>query len=131
LIRTKSADLVAAGVERVPRVAGVRDGLPVLEDGRVLDVANVVWCTGFRHDYSWLELPDALRADGLPAHERGVVESQPGLYFVGLLFQYSATSDVLPGVGRDAKRIALHVARRSPVPRRAVALLEAADARAA
>ena len=48
LIRVKVRDLDAAGVERVPRVTGVRDGLPQLEDGRVLDVANVIWSTGFR-----------------------------------------------------------------------------------
>jgi putative flavoprotein involved in K+ transport len=130
LIRTKSADLEAAGVERLPRVAGVREGLPELEDGRVLDVANVVWCTGFRDDYSWLELP-AFGDDGRPAHDRGVVASQPGLYFVGLVFQYSATSDVLPGVGRDAKRIAGRIARRSLAPRRAAAPLDAAEAQAA
>jgi putative flavoprotein involved in K+ transport len=130
LIRTKSADIEAAGVERLPRVAGVREGLPELEDGRVLDVANVVWCTGFRDDYSWLELP-AFGDDGRPAHDRGVVASQPGLYFVGLVFQYSATSDVLPGVGRDAKRIAGRIARRSLAPRRAAAPLDAAEAQAA
>jgi putative flavoprotein involved in K+ transport len=130
LIRTKSADLEAAGVERLPRVTGVREGLPELEDGRVLDVANVVWCTGFHDDYSWLELP-AFGDDGRPAHDRGVVASQPGLYFVGLVFQYSATSDVLPGVGRDARRIAGQIARRSLAPRRAAAPLDAADAQAA
>jgi putative flavoprotein involved in K+ transport len=108
LIRVKSKDLVAAGVERVPRVAGVRDGRPLLEDGRVLDVANVVWCTGFRQDLSWIDLP-VFDECGLPIHELGVVRSQPGLYFVGLVFQYSATSDVLPGVGRDARRIAKHI----------------------
>jgi len=47
LVRVKPRDLAAAGVERVPKMAGVQDGLPVLEDGRVLDVANVIWCTGF------------------------------------------------------------------------------------
>jgi putative flavoprotein involved in K+ transport len=45
-------------------------------------------------------------------HERGVVVGEPGLYFVGLLFQYAATSDVLPGVGRDAAYIAEHIASR-------------------
>jgi hypothetical protein len=50
LIRVKSADLAAAGVERVPRTVGVRDGLPELADGRTPQVANVVWCTGFRPD---------------------------------------------------------------------------------
>ena len=82
----------------------------MLEDGRVLDVANVVWSTGFRQDFSWIDLP-IFDAAGEPMHERGVVSSQPGLYFVGLLFQYAVTSDVLPGVGRDAKRIAKHIAQ--------------------
>jgi putative flavoprotein involved in K+ transport len=127
LIRTKAADLAAAGVERVPRVTGVREGLPVLEDRRSLDVANVVWCTGFRNDFSWLELP-AAGDGGRPPHDRGIVASQPGLYFVGLPFQYSATSDVLPGVGRDAKRIADHLAHRPTPPRRAKEPLEAVTA---
>lgn len=115
LIRTKSKHLTAAGVERVARVAGTREGLALLDDGRVLDVANVIWCTGFRHDYSWLELP-VFDEGGEPEHDRGVVASEPGLYFVGLSFQYSVTSDVLPGVGRDARRIAGQIARRSHVP---------------
>jgi putative flavoprotein involved in K+ transport len=110
LIRVKAKHLVAAGVERVPRAAGAEDGRPLLEDGRVLDVANVVWCTGFRQDFSWIDLP-VFDQSGLPMHEYGVVRSQPGLYFVGLVFQYSATSDVLPGVGRDAGRIAKHIAQ--------------------
>jgi putative flavoprotein involved in K+ transport len=111
LIRTRSRDLQAAGVERVPRVVGVRDGLPELEDGRVLDVANVVWCTGFRTDFGWIDLP-VFDDDGLPRHDRGVVESEPGLSFLGLVFQYSFSSDVLPGRGRDARYVAGHIARR-------------------
>ena len=63
----------------------------MLEDGRVLDVANVIWCTGFRHDLSWIDLP-IFGEDGELLHERGVVTSEPGLYFVGLFFQYSAAS---------------------------------------
>ena len=111
LIRVKAKDLAAAGVERVARVAGVRDGLPVLDDGRVLEVANVIWCTGFREDFSWIDVP-AFTDDGRPEHQRGVVQSAPGLYFVGLVFQYAAASDVLPGVGRDARYIADQLARR-------------------
>jgi len=109
LIRTKLKDLVAAGVERVPRVVGVRDGLPVLEDDRVLEVANVIWCTGFRTDFGWIELP-VFGDDGQPVHYRGVVDSAPGLYFLGLVFLYSLSSDVLPGRGRDAEYIAKHIA---------------------
>jgi putative flavoprotein involved in K+ transport len=111
LIRVKSKDMTGAGIERVARVAGVRNGLPVLEDDRVLDVANVVWCTGFRQDFSWIDLP-ILGEHGQPQHDRGVVQSSPGLYFMGLLFLYAVSSDVLPGVGRDAKRIAKHIAQR-------------------
>ena len=110
LIRIKTADLVEAGVERVPRVAGVENGLPVLADGRVVDVPNIVWCTGFTQDFSWIDLP-VFGEDGRPRHRRGVAESVPGLYFVGLPFQYSVTSDVLPGVGRDARFVARHIIR--------------------
>jgi putative flavoprotein involved in K+ transport len=111
LIRTKLRDLLAAGVESVPRVVGVKDGLPVLEDGRLIDVANVVWCTGFRTDFGWIRLP-VFDPDGEPLHHRGVVEGAPGLYFVGLVFLYAFSSDVLPGVGRDAEYIAEQIANR-------------------
>src|SRR5215218_5637584 len=111
LIRTRSKHLVGAGVERVPRVVGARGGLPVLEDESVLDVANVVWCTGFRADFGWIDLP-VFDDDGRPRHYRGVVESAPGLYFLGLVFLYSFSSDVLPGRGRDAKYIAKRIAAR-------------------
>jgi putative flavoprotein involved in K+ transport len=65
LIRVKPKHLDAAGVKRVPRIVGVRDGLPLLDDGRVLDVPDVVWATGYRNAYEWLELPvlDGERAE--------------------------------------------------------------------
>ena len=110
LIRVKSHDLRAAGVERVPKTVGVRDGLPLLEDGRVLDVANVIWCTGFRQDLGWLDVP-AFGDDSRPLHERGVA-TEPGLYFVGLDFLYAFTSENVGGVGRDARRIVRHIAAR-------------------
>jgi putative flavoprotein involved in K+ transport len=104
LVRVKPKQIVAAGIERVGKTVGVTDGMPTLEDGRVLDVANVIWCTGFRHDFSWIDLP-IFGEDGELVHERGVVTSEPGLYFVGLFFQYSAASSVIPGVPRDAKYV--------------------------
>jgi len=111
LIRRREKDLAEAGVERVDRVVGVKGGLPVLEDGRVLDVPNVIWCTGFRTDFGWIDVP-VFDEDGQPHHYRGVVESQPGLYFLGLIFQYSFSSDVLPGRGRDARYVAKHISAR-------------------
>ena len=114
LIRVRPKDIAAAGIARVGRVVGVRDGSPLLEGDRVLDVANVIWCTGFHPDFSWIHLPVFDEA-GEPKHVRGVVSNEPGLYFVGLLFLYAAVSDVLPGVGRDAEHVAQHIASREPI----------------
>jgi putative flavoprotein involved in K+ transport len=114
LIRTKRKDLVEAGVELLPRTTGVRDGSPTLDDGRVLEVANVIWCTGFGPGFGWIDL-DIFGDDGRPVHRRGVVPDEPGLFFVGLQFQYAATSDVFPGVGRDAEYIADQIAARVPL----------------
>jgi len=106
--RVRRKDIVAAGIERVPRTTGVSDGHPVLEDGRVLEVSNVIWCTGFTPNYDWIDLSIATR-NGVPIHNRGIVESRPGLYFVGLLFLYSLSSALVGGVGRDAEYIVDHI----------------------
>lgn len=110
--RVKRADLAAAGVERVTdRMTGVSDGLPMLADGRVLDVANVVWCTGFRQDFGWIDLP-VVAEDGWPLESRGVVETQPGLYFAGLAFQSSFRSMLIGGAGADAEHVVRHLTAR-------------------
>ena len=116
LVRVKPKEILAAGVERVPRTVGVEDGSPVLEDGRVLEVSNVIWCTGFRHDLSWIDRP-IFGEDGEPLHDRGVVPNELGLYFVGLHFQYAATSELLPGVGRDAAYVVKQIAARNRWPK--------------
>ena len=113
LARVRPADLLAAGVERIhARTVGARDGQPLLADGRVLDLRNVIWCTGFQPKYGWIALP-IFGDDGTPIHERGVVATQPGLYFVGLFFQSAATSSLVGGVGRDAAYIADRIAART------------------
>jgi putative flavoprotein involved in K+ transport len=104
LVRVKPKWLAAAGVERVPRFVGVVDGRPQLEDGTVLDVANIVWCTGFGKDLSWVDLP-IFDDRGEVRHERGVAVDAPGLGFVGLRFQYAFASEVLPGFNRDARYV--------------------------
>ena len=108
LIRTRPKELAAAGVERVGRVARVRGGKPVLEDDRVLEVSNVIWCTGYHHHFPWIDLP-VFDEHGAPRHHRGLVASEPGLAFVGLVFQQRLSSDVLPGVGRDARYVVHHL----------------------
>ena len=70
----------------------------MLEDGRSLDIANVVWCTGFHPDYSWIDLPVFDEA-GMPVHQRGAVTGEPGLYFVGMHFLYALSSTMIHGVG--------------------------------
>ena len=113
LVRVKPKHLTRAGVRRVPRTVGVQDGRPLLEDGQVLDVANVIWCTGFRPDFSWIDLP-VFDDDGEPVHTRGVVGIEPGLYFVGLDFLYAASSGQINGVGRDAHHVVSDIAARVP-----------------
>ena len=116
MLRVKRSDLIARGVERLPeRVVGVKDGLPVLDGGRVAEVVNVVWCTGFRQSYDWIDLP-VFAEDGWPTEMRGVVDGSPGLYFAGLGFQYSAASMFIAGADRDAAFVADHIAQRTTVP---------------
>lgn len=111
LIRVKTADLAHAGVERTGRVASVCDGLAVTDEGRTLDVQNVIWCTGYAPSTSFVELP-IFDESNEPMHEAGVVTREPGLYFVGLPFLYSMSSSMIHGVGRDARRIARLAAER-------------------
>ena len=109
LVRVKPRDLDTAGVQRVARVTGVRDGRPQLADDTTPDVSNIIWCTGYQPDYSWIDLP--VFVDGRPEHQRGIVHRQPGLYFVGLPFLYAMSSGFLRGVSRDAAFVASHIAR--------------------
>jgi putative flavoprotein involved in K+ transport len=112
LVRITRGDLTAAGIGLAARTVGVERGKPRLEDGRVLDVRNVVWCTGFGRDFSWIHLP-VFDAAGAPVHHRGVTTAQPGLYFLGMPFLFGVTSGVVGGVGRDAEFITRHVLYRS------------------
>ena len=113
LLRYRRPDLLRAGVELTDaRTVGAQSGKPILADGRVLDVANVIWCTGFRPDYSWIDLP-IFDDEGWPRQERGVVTSAPGIYFVGLVFQYGFTSMLVVGAGRDAAYVVNRAAARA------------------
>ena len=118
LDRVRPSDLRAAGVERVQaRTVGAKDGMPLLDDGRVIEAANVVWATGFRPDHEWIHLP-ITGPDGWPRQTRGVVNDVPGLFFIGLPFMYAGASALLGGVGRDAAYLVDQMAlqgRRRPV----------------
>lgn len=106
--RVRRKDFAPAGIERVPRMTGVKNGNPILENGRVLEVSNVIWCTGYAPNYNWIDL-SLPSHNGLPIHDRGIVDACPGLYFIGLLFLYSLSSALVGGVGRDAEHIVDHI----------------------
>jgi putative flavoprotein involved in K+ transport len=112
LLRYRRKDLLGAGVERVlARTVGVDGGAPVLDDGRVVDVRNVVWCTGFRPDYNWIRFPFEIGDDGYPVQYRGAAATSPGLYFIGLPFLHSFASMLITGSARDAARVAGHIVK--------------------
>jgi len=111
LIRPQMRDAIAAGVERAPRVAAVEDGLPILEGGRRLEPDTIVWCTGFKRDYTWIDF-DVTGPDGHPRQTGGVAEGEQGLYFVGLPFQTRFASHLIGGVGEDAAFVAGQIAAR-------------------
>jgi putative flavoprotein involved in K+ transport len=113
LLRITPDEIAAAGIERIGRIVGVIGGMPSAEDGRVLPVTNVVWCTGFRQDFGWIHLP-VFDDQGHPLHVRGVVSGPgAGLYFAGLPFLYGFTSALVGGVGRDAEHVVDQVMRRA------------------
>ena len=111
-IRQRRVDLDRAGAEWVPRTAGVNEGRPLLADGRTLDAPNVIWCTGYDNGLSWIDLP-IFDEKGEPRQRSGLVESEPGLYFVGQHFQHAFSSTMIHGIGRDAALVVTAIKERS------------------
>ena len=89
----------------------MKDGRPQLADGRSLDVLNVIWCTGYDRGLSWIDLP-IFDGHGEPRQTSGLVDGEPGLYFVGQHFQHSVSSTMIHGVGRDAAFIVRTIGKR-------------------
>ncbi len=104
LIRHKPKEFSVACIERVPRLAGVKEGKPLLENGEMLNVKDIIWCTGYYPRFVWIDIP--VFRDDQPIQNRGVVDGEPGLYFLGLHFLYAFSSSMIHGVGRDARYIA-------------------------
>jgi len=114
-IRQRRGELDSAGVQWVDRVTGVKDGRPQLADGRSVDVANVIWCTGYDLGLSWIDLA-IFEENGEPRQTSGLVDGEPGCYFVGQHFQHSVSSTMIHGVGRDAAFIVRTIRKRRAVP---------------
>jgi putative flavoprotein involved in K+ transport len=79
-------------------------------DYRAAGITCVVWCIGFRTDYSWIDLP-VFNGRGRPCHVRGVTPV-PGIYFLGLPWLYTWGSGRFCGVARDAEYLAEHIKAR-------------------
>jgi putative flavoprotein involved in K+ transport len=73
-------------------------------------ISSVIWATGYRLDFSWVDLP-IFDEWGYPRHSRGVT-THPGLYAVGLPWLHTIASAVLAGVGPDAAHVVDHIAAR-------------------
>ena len=107
VIGTRWRDLTRLGIQVRPRLDDVGRTTAVFADGSVSEVAAVVWATGFRTDYSWLDIPGAVVGDTV-ANERGVT-SVPGLSIVGLPWLHTRGSALLGFVKDDAAWLADHI----------------------
>jgi putative flavoprotein involved in K+ transport len=105
LIRVSADDLSKSGVYRLPRLIRADDGWPYFEDNSVIRVSTVIWATGYKPDFSWIDAGQTFNS-AWPDTRRGVLKSCNGLYFVGMPFQFGLTSGLIGGVGRDAAYIA-------------------------
>jgi putative flavoprotein involved in K+ transport len=102
------------GVKLKPRAVGASGRTVSFADGSELDVGAVVWATGYRPDYSWIELP-VLDARGQARHRRGVTDVT-GLYFLGLTWQHTRGSALLGWVRDDAEFLAGRIAALAEPP---------------
>lgn len=109
LIRVSTQEVESSGVASVGRVDAVRDGVMVTQDGIPIEASSIIWATGYRPDYSWIE---GLGTDehGYPFHRRGISNEVPGLGFLGIPFQYGLTSGIIGGAARDARYLARQLA---------------------
>jgi len=96
------------GVELKPRVVDADAYAFRFQDGSELQVNAVIWATGYRPDYSWIKLR-VFGDDGRLRHRRGMTDV-PGLYFLGLTWQYTRGSALIGWVRDDAEFIAEQIA---------------------
>jgi len=104
LIGLRLEDIVRRGARLLPRLVGLEGQQARFADGTSRRIDTLIWATGFRPRYDFLDLP-VLDQRGAPIHRRGATSAR-GLYFLGLKWQYRIDSSLLGGVGRDAAYIA-------------------------
>jgi putative flavoprotein involved in K+ transport len=104
VIGTNRRRLEQAGVRFRPRLVDADERTVRFADGGTRQVGVVIWATGYRTDYSWIDIP-GLVEDGRVRHRRGVTDV-PGLYFLGLSWQHTRGSALLGFVEDDAAHLA-------------------------
>jgi putative flavoprotein involved in K+ transport len=104
LIGSSARQIRRLGVELKPRLTGASGRLVSFADGSTLEVDAVIWATGYRSDYAWIDAP-VFDSDGQVKHRRGVTDV-PGLFFLGMPWQYTRGSALIGWVKDDAEFIA-------------------------
>ena len=95
-------------VKVVPAIHQFEGPQVVFQNGFRKAFRTILWATGYRSDYDWIDIPGALEENGLPCHREGVSPVE-GLYFMGLVWQRSSTSVLIQGAARDAEFIGEHI----------------------
>lgn len=108
LIGSSTRDVKRHGVELKPRVVGASGDAVTFEDGSELGVDAVIWATGYRSEYGWINIP-VFDKNRRVLHRRGVTD-YPGLFFLGLTWQHTRGSALLGWVKDDAEFIAERIA---------------------
>jgi putative flavoprotein involved in K+ transport len=108
LIGSSTRDVKRHGIEVKPRVVGASGGAVKFEDGSELEVDAVIWATGYRSEYGWIDVP-VFDENGRVLHRRGVTD-YPGLFFLGLTWQHTRGSALLGWVKDDAEFISERIA---------------------
>lgn len=114
VVGTSSKELREAGVDFRPRLTAASGRTASFVDGSSMDVDAVVWATGFRHDYSWIDAPALTDAAGVPRHDGGRSLTVPDLWFLGLPWQRTRGSALLGFVQRDAAHLDSRMFDRAP-----------------
>jgi putative flavoprotein involved in K+ transport len=105
LIGSSPRGLRHVGVTLRKRLANAAGRRALFDDGSKQDIDAIVWATGYRSDFSWIDVPGVRDEGGGISHRRGVTDA-PGVFLLGLTWQHTRGSALIGFVGEDAAFIA-------------------------
>jgi putative flavoprotein involved in K+ transport len=115
LIGSSPRGLRRSGVTLRKRLTNLIGRRALFDDGNEQDIDVIIWATGYRSDFSWIEIPGIKNADGTIVHRRGITDAS-GLFFIGLPWQHTRGSALIGFVKDDAAFIAAHIHSRLEDP---------------